>query len=533
GAPKRDRETESQIEGFFKRFNKALSSLAEIPDELSEKASGAEAIRVVLKQLANERIDPTPESEVVEMQGWLDLLFDDAPNLILTGFNEGTIPTNKSSDLFLPNDTRTQVGLSDSQRLYARDAYLTSALANSRRNMFVVMGRRSLDGDPRLPSRFVFATDREEIPRRVVKYFAQGDSDVLRRLRARQLDADGRVREFPRKLEIKDVDSETDSSTGDAEIDALNAKSAELMREQTRFATKGFRAPTLDVRAQQAKKSRYNLGSINVTDFQTFLDSPYRFFLRKVFGLVAAPPPNTYELDAGKFGTVVHDVLRIFGESELKDSTDEHVIAQKLGDWLDEYAKSFVNDHTSPFVKVQIEQIRDRLRAFARWQAAWRKSGRVIKWVERAPEEQRISCRVGEKEFWINGRIDRIDYCPAENRWYLFDYKTFDKATAGKTKEKPQASQSIADDVCVRTETGEATLFSSRVGNAVDAKHRAKVKEGEPSAARFLAKLGINLAADDSDSGSYDWRWTNLQLPLYRRLFWQIIYEDKEGAVPK
>ena len=536
---KSDRETENQIAGFFKSFNKALTSLAAIPDELSEKASGSEAIRVVLKQLANERIEPTPESEVVEMQGWLDLLFDDAPNLILTGFNEGKVPTNKSSDLFLPNDTRTQVGLSDSQRVYARDAYLTTALVNSRRNMFVVMGRRSLDGDPKLPSRFVFATDREEIPRRVVKFFGQEDADAVRRLRKRQLGADGLPREFPRKLKLKDVDDKDAASTGDSEIDALNAKSSRILREQVESMKKGFRAPTLDVRAQQAKKSRYNLSSINVTDFQTFLDSPYRFFLRKVFALSAAPPPNTFELDAGKFGTVIHDVLRIFGESDFKDSTDEHIIAQKLSDWLDDYAKSFVNEHTSPFVVVQIEQIRDRLRAFARWQAAWRKSGRVVKWVERAPKEQRISCRVGDKEFWINGRIDRIDYCSAENRWYLFDYKTFDKVSPGNKDEKNSVpdSASVANDVCVEGESGRLSLFSSRVGNTVDAKHRAKVKDGESIAERFLAKLGIGPAPNDKASnvaneGAYSWRWINLQLPLYRRLFWQILYEDKEGAVP-
>ncbi len=530
GAQKTDREAENQIAGFFKAFNKALSSLAAIPDELSEKTTGSEAIRVVLKEIAGERIDPTPESDVVEMQGWLDLLFDDAPNLILTGFNEGKVPSNKSSDLFLPNEVRSRLGLRDSSRLYARDAYLTTTLVHSRRNFFVVMGKRSLDGDPKTPSRFVFATDREEIPKRVVKYFAQEDADGVQRLRSRQLDADGQVREFPKKLKVGETEAQDVSSgEGSKTADATDVNGAESRAERERVFKPGFRPPTLDVRAQQAKKSRYNLGSINVTDFQTFLDSPYRFFLRKVFGLAAAPPPNAFELDAGKFGTVVHDVLRIFGESDYKDSTDENVIAQKLSDSLDEYAQSFVNEHTSPFVVVQVEQIRERLRAFARWQAAWRKSGRVVKWVERAPEEQRIACRVGDKEFWINGRIDRIDYCQAENRWYLFDYKTFDKVSLGKEKESPAASLSVADDLVVEGETGKTTLFTSRVGNTVDVKHRARFKGDKSLAERLFAKLEIESAPDGKESGdarknasveAYDWRWINLQLPLYRRLFW-------------
>ena len=253
-----DRRVADQVEGFFKSFNKTLSSLAAIPDELAEKATGADAIRVVLQELANARIDATPESEVVEMQGWLDLLFDDAPNLILTGFNEGVVPSSKSGDLFLPNETRTKVGVTNSQRVYARDAYLATALIHSRRNMYVVLGKTSLEGDPKLPSRFLFATSQAEIPNRVVKYFDQGDSSEVQELRARNLDAKGQLRPFPRKL---DVDAELDSASGEPALAKL-----------------GFRAPNLDVQAQHAKKSRLNLNSINVTDFQTFLESPYQFF---------------------------------------------------------------------------------------------------------------------------------------------------------------------------------------------------------------------------------------------------------------
>ncbi|MDD3588714.1 MAG: PD-(D/E)XK nuclease family protein [Thermoguttaceae bacterium] len=518
-----DRRVADQVEGFFKSFNKTLSSLAAIPDELAEKATGADAIRVVLQELANARIDATPESEVVEMQGWLDLLFDDAPNLILTGFNEGVVPSSKSGDLFLPNETRTKVGVTNSQRVYARDAYLATALIHSRRNMYVVLGKTSLEGDPKLPSRFLFATSQAEIPNRVVKYFDQGDSSEVQELRARNLDAKGQLRPFPRKL---DVDAELDSASGEPALAKL-----------------GFRAPNLDVQAQHAKKSRLNLNSINVTDFQTFLESPYQFFLRKVFALNPAPDPNTFELDAGKFGTVIHDVLRLFGESDLKDSTNEFAIVQKLSVWLDEYAQTFVNNHTSPFVVVQLEQIRSRLHAFARWQAAWRKSGREIKWVEHAPKEQRIPCVYGNKTFWINGRIDRIDYCPAENRWYLFDYKTFDTIKVGSKNSAVLEGKFVSADVKGEINGKKVDLLTTRLRNTVDMKHRAKAKDSEPRPVDHFAALERTETAkyetadelredEQNNKAPYEWSWTNLQLPLYRRLFWQILYEHYEGSVP-
>ncbi|MBQ2851159.1 MAG: hypothetical protein IJE77_11815, partial [Thermoguttaceae bacterium] len=130
-------------------------------------------------------IPPFPGADVVELQGWLDLAFDDAPNLILTGFNEGIVPSSKSSDLFLPNETRRELGLEDARRRVARDACLTSALAASKRNFFVVFGRRSLQNDPKTPSRFAFATAPENVPPRICRFFAGGGSNDLAELEAR------------------------------------------------------------------------------------------------------------------------------------------------------------------------------------------------------------------------------------------------------------------------------------------------------------------------------------------------------------
>lgn len=100
----------------------------------------------------------------------------------------------------------------------------------------------------------------------------------------------------------------------------------------------------------------------------------------------------------------------------------------------------------------------------------------------------------------IVGRIDRIDYAPQENRWYVFDYKTFDKAESGKENAD---GEKIIDE-----ETG-AKLFSQFPGNVVDVKHRTKEKKP--------------VVTPTNDASAYQWK--NLQLPLYRRIFWEILRE--------
>lgn len=478
-----DRATQTQIDGFFKGFNKTLDAIYAVPRELADSIKGSNAIRVALKELASSRVEPTPGSNLVEMQGALDLLFDDAPNLILTGFNEGTLPSNRGGDLFLPNEMREKVGLSDSKRVYARDAYLVTAVANSRRNLFALFGKHSLQGDPKLPSRFIFSTDRATIAQRVVKFFDPKTPSALDALKARQLDADGREREFPIAPQKKDAQ------------------------------TKGFKRPTLDLKRQSERKSRPEFRLMNVTDFEFFLTrGPYRFLLKNAYGLYPAPDPKTNELDAAKFGTVIHDLLRAFGKDpNIRDSRSPEAIGGWLSARLNEYAKSFVNDHTSPFVKIQIEQIRERLWGFARWQAEWRKTGAKIVAVECGPEDGWIDFPIGDGEPSVSivGRIDRVDFNSEKNRLYVFDYKTFDSFEQGKPSKEggslgypglEKTDELYKVDVDGQTKT----LYSAYPGNTIDKKHRNR-KRGEDA-----------------------YVWTNLQMPLYRRIIWKIREEKPE-----
>lgn len=519
----RTSETAAQVDAFFAAFNQELDKFEAIPRELAVDATGADAIRTILKELAKSTIPPFPADDVVELQGWLDLPFDDAPNLILTGFNEGIVPSSKSGDLFLPNETRRELGLEDARRRFARDACLTTALAASKRNFFVVFGRRSLQNDPKTPSRFVFATPPEKVPERICRFFAASGSSDLDELEARRLAAPAP------KEPLAERSAETPirtTSTRPGETRLAVGEPSETPRP-----TVGFRVPILRTTGPVPNK-------MSATEFRDFLACPYRYFLRRALNLRAVEPETTAEMNAAAFGSLAHDALRDFGLApEIRDSVDAAAISAWLNARLDVVASRYFNELSSPFVRVQIEQIRSRLDAFARWQALWRRSGRQIKFVEAAPRSGSITFDVGGgRPIEIFGRLDRIDYDPRENRWFVFDYKTFDAAKEGRAPKNPEPE--FAPDVF--DDETQTALFTTRLGNVADEKHRRRAKPRLSAPLRTLEKFGIAPAPNSpsneppvatpplDDGPAFD--WIDLQLPLYRRFFREILFERYDGA---
>src|SRR5205823_5491924 len=133
--------------------------------------SGTLALRVTLRGLQAARVPPRADREAVELLGWLELALDDAPALVITGFNEERVPKRLNGDLFLPNELRRVLELEDNDRCLARDAYALEAIVASRPDVRIVFGRRTAEGDPLTPSRLLFAADDTTIAHRVRDWF--------------------------------------------------------------------------------------------------------------------------------------------------------------------------------------------------------------------------------------------------------------------------------------------------------------------------------------------------------------------------
>lgn len=362
------------------RIREVLVEAVELDAGLAGRWTAPEAIRLLMRQIEEEPIPPLPEQSAIELLGWLELPLDDAPALIVTGFNDGSVPSFVNADPFLPNTLRRQLGVLDNDRRWARDAYALTTLAGSRERLKLIAGRRSAQGDPLLPSRLLFACPSERVARRVLRFFGSEERPDVRRLPP-----------------------------------GLHA---------------GRRPPGFIV---PAPVDREPITSLRVTQFRDYLACPYRFYLRHVLGLITIND-LCEELDPAAFGSLAHDVLREFGvDPDNSRLIDAAAIRRRLDADLDRLARERFGRFRLPAVEIQIEHLRLRLAAFARWQADWAAQGWRIVQTEIAVENEMAPLMVDGQPMYLRARLDRIDRHEGDGRHVIFDYKTSD---AGKPPDK-------------------------------------------------------------------------------------------------
>lgn len=441
----------------------ALAALQGVPAALSPKVSPTQALRMVLRQVAGAAVSPRGDQEAIELLGWLELLLDDAPVLILTGMEEGTVPASVGADLFLPNRLRHHLGLDDNATRFARDAYVFSALLAVRRHVHLIAGRRNSDGDPILPSRLLLACGGEELSQRVLRFFREPVS-------AR--------------------------ATGTLLVPG---------RAQTRFHQ--LHPPGDEVPVERMR----------VTAFRDYLQCPYRYYLRHVLRLSTADD-TVEELSPLAFGILAHDVLQQFAQSGAATQTDAEKIARCLEELLHELARSRYGNRPLPAVQMQLEQLRHRLLAFARWQAERTGQGWQIVHSEVDVREPQAPFEVDGRPVYLAGRIDRIDIHQDTGQCVVLDYKTGDSAKAPKETHRlggewvdlqlPLYRHLVAPlgyDGAV--ELGYILLPKdlTRTGLAVAEWSREELHEADETARRVLRAIRSGVFWPPNDGIAEDW----------------------------
>ena len=372
-----------------RQFKRALTGVTEIlqglkdlPLPLCPPALGLDALALVLGQAAAVRLPSEPASGShgtgLEMMGWLELALDDAPILLLTGLQEGCVPASTGDDSILPDSLRRRLGLADDRRRQARDSVLLRQMIETRqsegRHMRIVVSRHSANGDPRLPSRLLFACDAKEAARRVARF-----------------------------------------------TDRPKAAAPALFPAGTERA---LRPPLPSVPDQP-------LTELSVTAFGDYLACPYRFYLRHVLKLDEQDDSQD-EMDRRLFGTLIHACLDVFGKWGPFEALEAATIRGYLQDQLASESRKRFGAHPSPAVQLQIRQASRRLAAFAEWQAQSAKDGWAIQ-PDFSEKELTASIDVDGVPFTIRGRLDRVDYHRGSDQYRILDYKTGD---AGKDPEE-------------------------------------------------------------------------------------------------
>lgn len=297
----------------------------------------------------------------LELQGWLELLWEDAPHLVVAGVNDGHVPDAVVGDVFLPESLRARLGLKTNAMRFARDAYLLHALGAARRRggrVDVLLGKVSAAGDPLKPSRLLLQCADGELPARIDHLF-------------RPLSSSAALPPWERAWQLRPRRQEP---------------------------------PT----------------RVSVTAFRSYLECPFRFYLRHVLGLETVDPDKS-ELDAFDFGRLCHSPLEKLAEAPWRDCTDEALLQDMLLREFDRAAAERFGDELAVPLVAQLESARQRLRRAATVQARERAAGWIVEAVER-----KFPLEI--EGVTVIGKIDRIDRHEQSGAWRVVDYKTSDTA---------------------------------------------------------------------------------------------------------
>ena len=350
-----------RAEAIGKKLNtvaKAEATFPKLPKDLA---------RLVFQQsLSDSRVYPTRPHEAHDLLGWLELLWNDAPHLILVGLNENCVPESIVGDAFLPETLREQLGLRTNAQRFARDAYILEALCRRRANkqgrIDILVPRYTHDHQPLKPSRLLF----------------QGSSDQLIR-RTRQLFL-------------------TNNASNTVEGDFRSAWTLK---------------PPPDLTLPNV---------LSVSALKDYLQCPFRFFLRHILKMRPVDV-ETRELNPAAFGTLFHDTVAKLKAQTLNHSTQASDLIKKLQPIAEHLFNNRYGDQLSFALRLQHEALLTRIIAFAERQVDdIEQNGRLQILNTEEPFE------ISLNDFILNGRIDRVDQ--REKCLELIDYKTGNQAVS-------------------------------------------------------------------------------------------------------
>jgi ATP-dependent helicase/nuclease subunit B len=341
---------------------------------------------LVVDHLRSLKYDAARQGTAVDLEGWLELHWNDAPLLVVTGMNEGKVPESLAADPFLPNSLRRTLGLRSDEDRYARDLYLMRAMVESRRSggrACFICGKTGASGDPLKPSRLLFACRNDDLPARARTLFGTPES----------------------------VSANHPATT------------SFLLRP----------SPPADL-----PPARHDVEAIAVTAFRDYLACPFRFYLKRILRMKAIDDLKT-EMDAADFGALIHDVVHRMGQNESLRTCDD---ARELTRFLHAEAEGWMTRRFgTPLplnLQMQLDAALQRLAAVARTQAVDAADGWEIVLVEH-PIEQTIE---GLRVF---GRIDRLDRHRGTGQVRVLDYKTSDSALTPEKEHLRNPSDDMPD----------------------------------------------------------------------------------------
>lgn len=366
-----DRGQPALPEQGLENLVKAAEKLSGIGYRDDDPLSGLDVVSLLIDLLEETPVPDRLENSGIDVLGWLELPFDGAPVLLLTGPSEGRLSPAPAGDPLLPHGVREELEMSGPRQRSARDAHILQTLLDGRRKTMVAMCARDGDGNPSLPSRLLL----------------QGPEGI------------DRLAHF---------------------LDKTKRDAFHLPEGGTEITSPESLGPPLGVLLPPPT-------TIAVTAFADWLQDPVLFQMNRILRHRDCHDRDR-QLNPADFGIMIHKVLEQFGKDpQLRDLSEEDEIREALHRLLDRYRKERIANPSRSAVLVQLEQARVRLDAWATVQAEQRALGWRLVAAEVSLDPDHCRIVVPEGEIGVSGRIDRIDYHEQDRRWRLLDYKTGDQ----------------------------------------------------------------------------------------------------------
>lgn len=398
----RRREAEARLVG------EALTELSQLEALSPGVVSASGAIQLVLDRLAESPLPEEAGADCIEILGWLELALDPAPALVVTGLTEQALGARRSDGL-ITRPLRRALGLADDAAQLARDAAALATILGTRPDATLLCPRRDSQANPLAPSRLLLMAGAETIARRLLRFAGEG-GDVAPAPRVAQPACGVACGFYPAPILVLPARESHGNGGAGGAAGAGSAAPAEAQVEA--------------------------LDTMWVTEFRGFLQSPYLYYLQKVMRAEALED-CARELDAMRFGSLLHSVLEVFGRSEARDETRAERIETFCREALAEIALERFGANPPVAVWVQLDMAQRRLARFAAWQAQRARDGWRIVETEWKPEKEsppRLEIP-GEAPVGLRGKIDRIDERDGEIA--ILDYKTSAKPAPPKQTHGP------------------------------------------------------------------------------------------------
>jgi ATP-dependent helicase/nuclease subunit B len=444
-----------------------------------EFAAAAEAVSTLLSECGDDRdllalrLDEATYSlepdagEVIVTDGWMELPFLDADEVVIAGFQEGCVPESVVGHPFLPDSLRRYLGLPDNAYKEARDRAILQMTLAARAPNAIRISFHALDakGDVLKPSRLLFETDDDkELVARVKRFYGE-----------RVGMEEGAAADLPNKWKLH------------------------------------LPIPPKFKELKATSPSRIN----------DYLKCPFTYYLKdKTILGDKRMDDRAEELQAWEYGNLAHAALESFAQSELKDSTDAAAIRAFLEERVDAQLGERFGTAVPAIVWMQGESVKGRLANFAEIQSARRAEGWRIVAVERKMELEysfeRPDGTTGRTR--LHGRCDRIDYNEKTGVWCVIDYKTWDTADkAASFKQSKKTGELVWQSL-------QLPIYCAMLDAAGDAEFAAAKRDNITSCFCVLGKTADQVCFTEPMTGGYlpqaEEKICEILVAIERGIFW-------------